>query len=116
MRRKIFIAFIFILAGCISDEANRYYLKERLPAKQINEVEVLRTEPQQPYIVIADFQARNASIKHMRKRAAEVGADAVIVVPLGGYYSQDEIWAEKDRYSNSYIRLTATAIKYKTEQ
>jgi len=91
-------------------------LKETLHAKEINEVEVLRTEPQQPYIVIADFQARNASIKHMRKRAAEVGADAVIVVPLGGWYSRDEIWADKDRHSNSYSRLTGTAIKYKTEQ
>ncbi len=112
---SIIVLLIFEI-GCISDEANRYYLKETLPAKKINDVEVLRTEPQQPYVVIADFQARNASIKHMRKRAAEVGADAVIVVPLGGWYSKDEIWADKDRHSNSYSRLTATAIKYKTEQ
>lgn len=116
MKKTVFLAFIFVTVGCISDEANRYYLKEKLPAKEINEVEVLRTEPQQPYVVIADFQARNASIKHMRKRAADVGADAVIVVPLGGWYSKDEIWADKDRHSNSYNRLTATAIKYKTEQ
>ncbi len=112
---SIIVLLIFEI-GCISDEANRYYLKETLPAKKINDVEVLRTEPQQPYIVIADFQARNASIKHMRKMAADVGADAVIVVPLGGWYSKDEIWADKDRHSSSYSRLTATAIKYKTEQ
>lgn len=112
---SIIVLLIFEI-GCISDEANRYYLKETLPAKKINDVEVLRTEPQQPYVVIADFQARNASIKHMQKRAAEIGADAVIVVPIGGWYSIDEIWADKDRHSNSYSRLTATAIKYKTEQ
>ena len=109
------IVLLLFEIGCISDEANRYYLKEKLPAKQINEVEVLRTEPQQPYVVIADFQAHNASIQHIRKRAAEVGADAVIVVPLGGRYSEGEIWADKDRYSSTYSRLTGTAIKYKTE-
>jgi len=109
------IAFLFCNIGCVSDEANRYYLKERLPPKNIDEVEVLREEPQQPYIVVADFQARNASIKHMRKRAAEIGADAVIVVPVGGWYSTDEIWADKDKHSNSYDRLTGIAIQYKTE-
>ena len=110
------IAFLFYQIGCISDEANRYYLKEKLPPKKTSEVEVLREEPQQPYIVVADFQARNASIKHMQRRAAEIGADAVIVVPLGGWYSEDEIWADKDRHSSSYSRLAGTAIKYKTEQ
>ena len=112
---SIIVLLIFEI-GCISDEANRYYLKERLPAKDINEVEVLRTEPQQPYIVIADFQARNSSIKHVRKRAADIGADAVIVVPLGGSYSRNEIWADQDRYSSTYSRLAGTAIKYKTEK
>ena len=107
---------LFCVIGCISGEANRYYLKETLPAKEIDDVEVLRTEPQQPYIVIEDFQAHNDSIQHMLKRAAEVGADALIVVPLGGWYSEAEIWADKDRYSNSYSRLAGTAIKYKTEQ
>ena len=70
---------------------------------------------QQPYIVVADFQACNASIKHMRKRAAEIGADAVIVVPAGGWYSRDDIWADKDTQSRSYHRLTGTAIQYKTK-
>ena len=102
--------------GCVTDEANRYYLKNKLPAKSIDEVEVLWSEPLKPYVVIADFQAINASVKHMRKRAAEVGADAVIVVPAGGWYSEDEIWAGKDRHSNSYSRLIATAILYKIEQ
>jgi len=119
LRDFLIIGIIVLLLckiGCVSDEANRYYLKYRLPAKGINEVEVLWAEPQQPYIVIADFQAYNASIKHMRKRAAEVGADAVIVVPAGGYYSTGEIWADKDSQSNTYSRMIATAIQYKTDQ
>jgi hypothetical protein len=107
------VIFMFCQIGCISDEANRCYLKEKLPAKEISEVEVLREEPQQPYIVVADFQAYNASINHMRKRAAEIGADAVIVVPAGGWYSRSEVWANKDRHSNSYHRLIGTAIQYK---
>ncbi len=109
------LVLLFCAIGCMSDEANRFYLKEKLPAKNIQDVEVLREEPEQPYIVIADFQANRASIKHMRKRAAEVGADAVIVVPAGGWYSRKEVWADEDRHSDSYTRLTATAIKYKTE-
>ena len=109
------IVLLFCGIGCISDEANRYYLKERLPTKKISEVEVLREEPQRPYIVVADFQAKNASFKYMQKMAADIGADAVIVVPAGGWYSEDEVWADTDKQSNSYSRLIGTAIKYKTE-
>ena len=108
-------ALLFCQIGCVSDEANRYYLKEKLPSKKISEVEVLREEPKRPYTVIADFQACNASMKHMQKRAAEVGADAVIVVPAGGWYSRNEVWADNDKQSNSYHRLIGTAILYKTE-
>ena len=110
--------FIFIclfITGCVTGEANRYYLREKLPAKNINEVEVLKGKPSRPYIVIADFQASQITIKQMQKRAAEIGADAVIVIPTGGWYSRDEVWADNDRYSNSYSGLIGTAIKYKTE-
>ena len=109
------MALQFFIMGCISDEANRYYLKEKLPAKHISEVEVLREKPQRPFIVVADFQATNASVKHMQKRAAEIGADAVIVVPAGGWYSRNEIWAGEDTHSNSWSRLIGTAIQYTTE-
>jgi len=119
---KILVIVMLLLCGigCISDEANRCYLNEKLPPKQVSEVQILYEAPQRPYTVIADFQASNGflfavSPKHMQKRAAEVGADAVIVVPVGGYYSRDEVWAGKDRHSNSYSRLIGTAIKYKTE-
>jgi hypothetical protein len=111
------LVFLICESGCISDEANRYYLKEKLPPKNIKDVAVLREKPNQPFIVIADFQACNGSWgkvtdKYMQKRAAEIGADAVIVVPAGGWYSQDEVWAGKDQHSNSYTRLMGTAIKY----
>lgn len=49
----------------------------------------------------------------MKKRAAKIGADAIIVTPLGGYYNTGEQWAESDRMSTSYSRLVGSAIKYK---
>lgn len=101
--------------GCVSDEANRYYLKEKLPPKNVEDVAILREAPQQPYIVIADFQAEGASFRYMQKRAAEIGADAVILVPAGGNYSRGEVWAGRDRNADTYTRLLGTAIKYKTE-
>ena len=116
---KQFIAFILFiclfLSGCVAGEANRYYLKEKLPAKDIKEVEVLREAPSRPYIVIADLQASQITVKQMQKRAAEIGADAVIVTPVGGWYSRSEVWAGDDQYSSSYSGLIGTAIKYKKE-
>jgi len=115
--RKLIYLFVMVMfvSGCATGEANRYYLKEKLPAKNIKEVEVLREAPPRPYIVIADFQASQVTVKHMQKRAAEIGADAVIVTLTGGRYSESEIWAENDRYSNTYTGLIGTAIKYKKE-
>ena len=126
--KKLQIIGIFIVLlceiGCVSDEANRYYLKEKLPPKNVKDVEVLREKPQRPYIVVADFQASNGSFlffvfpvspERMQKMAAKVGTDAVILVPAGGWYSRDEVWAGKDTHSNSYSTLLGTAIKYKTE-
>lgn len=110
---SVLIWSMLLITGCISDEANRCYTK--FPARPINEVEVLEAEPQRPHIIIADFQAVHASVKHMRKRAAQIGADAVIVVPVGGWYSNDEVWANEDRHANSYSRLIATAIKYEVQ-
>ncbi len=112
LNKVMILGLLLCEIGCVSNEAGRYYLKERLPTKKTREVEVLREAPEKPYTVIADFQARDATVAHMRKRAAEIGADAVIVVPVGGWYSEDEVWAENDRYSNTYTRLIATAIKY----
>ena len=108
MKRAIYpIYLLLFLAGCMSDEACRYYLKENLPPKDVTEVDVLYKAPITSYTVIADFQAYNASVKHMRKRAAEIGADAVIVVPAGGWYSEKEVWADKGRGARRRMILTA---------
>ena len=123
-------AFVFLLFqfGCVYDEANRCYLNEQLPPKKTTEVKILHEAPQQPYTVIADLQAGNTYFwflvtwvwatppSYMQKRAAEVGADAVIVVSAGGDYSKNEVWAGKDRHADSQSRMLGTAIKYKTEK
>jgi hypothetical protein len=111
--QSLMLCCFFLLAGCTTDEANRYYLAEKLPEKKTSEVEVLREAPAQPHEVIGEFQANNASANFMRKRAAKIGADAVIVIPAGGWYSQGETWAGSDKYSNSYTRLIGIAIRYK---
>ncbi|MCK4883207.1 MAG: hypothetical protein KAS92_09300 [Candidatus Omnitrophica bacterium] len=115
MKKLLLVMVCVMLVGCATGEANRYYLEERFATKKLDEVEVLYEKPQKPYVVMAEFQAGNASYKHMRKRAAEIGADAVIIKHLGGYYSRDEVWADKDRHSNTYSRLAGIAIIYKTE-
>ena len=109
----LFSASIVAASACMSDEANRYYGQVTYPSRSSEQVEVLLQEPSRPFIVIADFQARNASVEHMRKRAAEIGADAVIIVPAGGRYSESEVWADSDRYGRTYTRLLGTAIKYR---
>lgn len=60
------------------------------------------------------FQSRGETAEDMRAKAAKVGADAVIVVYLGGIYTGEE-WASQDRRRNStiYTDFVGTAIKFK---
>jgi hypothetical protein len=101
------------LVACVSDQAHRYYAAERYPQRTIEEVELLFKAPARPYDVIADFQARGASPKYMRKKAAEIGADAVIVGMYGGYRAISDEWAGEDRQADTYTRITGTAIRYR---
>lgn len=103
-----------LLIGCASDQAHRYYAAEKYPAKRAETVELLFEKPSKPFDVIADFQSRGESPEDMRKRAAEIGADAVIVSLLGGNVSISNQWAGKDS-NTSYSRITGTAIKFKRE-
>jgi hypothetical protein len=103
----------FLLASCATDIANRYYGTEQYAVKDPKEVEILWQRPVREFIVIADFQSRGESPEDMRKRAAKIGADAVIVAILGGLYDRNEEWAGSDRQSGTYTRITGTAIKYK---
>jgi hypothetical protein len=98
--------------GCVSDQAHRYYADTVYPEKPIEDVEVLYEAPSRPYRVIADFQARRAKPSYMRKKAAKIGADAVIVGMYGGYRSYRDQWANEDKHSRWYSRITGTAIRY----
>ena len=113
MRNFIFLVLMTSALGCVSDEAARYYADRTYPPRPAEEVDVLRSAPTRGYVVIADFQARGASINQMREKAAKIGADAVIVTLLGGYRSRGDEWASIDTYKDSYTRITGTAILYK---
>lgn len=102
-----------LFSSCASDVANRYYGKTTYAPKQPGEVQILWECPTRPYDVIADFQSRGETPEDMRRKAAQIGADAVIVSTLGGLYKIGEEWAGSDSYSRTYSRITGTAIKYR---
>ena len=109
----ILAPLISFLGSCATDEANRYYSPVRYPEKAPSEVAILTSRPNRDFIVIADFQSRGENAKAMQKKAAKIGADAVIVVALGGYYDLNDKWANSDSQRDSFSRIAATAIKYK---
>jgi len=109
----ILAPLVSFLGSCATDEANRYYSPVRYPEKAPSQVAILTSRPAHDFIVIADFQSRGENAKAMQRKAAKIGADAVIVVPLGGYYSLGDQWANSDSQRDSFSRIAATAIKYK---
>jgi hypothetical protein len=119
MYKHIFtLSFLLIvgLTGCAEDVANRYYSGKKYPAKNVEEVEILTSKPEKDFIVIADFQSRGESDKSFAKRAALIGADAIIVNSVGGMYSWGEESASADRHKHDYhSHRIATVIKYKTK-
>jgi len=104
-----------VLLGCVSDSAARYYAEERYEARPPKLVEILRSKPKRDFEVLADFQARGASPEYMQRKAAQIGADAVIVATFGGYRSRSDEWAGEDSHSGTYTRITGTAIRYKQD-
>jgi adenine/guanine phosphoribosyltransferase-like PRPP-binding protein len=100
------------VAGCGTDVANRYYPDVHYPPKPVEQVELLKKEPTRHYAVIADFQARGETAQDMRRLAAKIGADAVIVTYLGGFYNSGDQWAGQDSQNNTYSRIVGTAVKY----
>jgi len=107
------VACVLFLVSCATDVANRYYGTEKYPPKDPEKVEILWRKPTREFVVIADFQSRGESPEAIRKKAAKIGADAVLISILGGLYSYSEEWAGSDRQSNTYSHITGTAIKYK---
>jgi hypothetical protein len=108
----ILAGIVAILSGCVSDEANRYYGSVRYDAVPVGKVQILTRKPSKPFTVIADFQSRGDSFKSIQKKAAKIGADAVIVTNLGGYASVGSRWAQHDPYSDSHGHIVGSAIKY----
>jgi len=110
------ICLILTTAGmagaCASDQASRYFLSEKLAPRSVEQVVLLNAAPARRYEIIAEFQARGSSPETMRKKAAEVGADAVIVVLAGGYRATSSEWASDATYSSYYTRIIGTAIRY----
>ena len=115
MKKIVFGLLIFGLSliGCATDVANRYYASEQYPPKNKEDVLILDSKPTRPFIVIADFQSRGETPSDLQAKAAKIGADAVIVSHVGGFYSRDEEWASKDRYQGQYHdHILGTAIKF----
>lgn len=108
----VLFCLIFSNACSVYDEGNRYYLKEKLPPKNVEQVEVFHDkEPERKYTIIADLQGKSHTVKSLRTRAAEIGADAIIISKSGGYIgSQDTKWAGKDTGRTNF---SGTAIIYK---
>ncbi len=114
MSGKLFILVLAIaLAGCATDVANRYYSDVHYPPRPVDQVAILTNAPASSYEVIADFQSRGDTAQTLRKKAALIGADAIIVTYLGGLYNSADQWAGHDSQSGTYSRIVGTAIKYK---
>ena len=114
---SVIFAYCLVIAlssfgGCASDVANRYYGSVKYPPKAPSQVLVLNNRPSQDFDVIADFQSRNESPEDLRVKAAEIGADAVIVTVLGGHYKSSDHWADQDT-GGSGNRIVGTAIIFK---
>jgi hypothetical protein len=112
-RLQLLVLICLFSAGCATDVANRYYASTTYPPKNPQDVQILRTSPARAYEVLADFQSRGESPKSVAKKAAKIGADAVIIATLGGFYELGTEWASQDNQANTYTRIVGTAIRYK---
>jgi hypothetical protein len=109
------VVVLVLLSGCVRDVANRYYVQERYPAVPVERVQVLTMAPARPYVLLADFQSRGDSEDSLRHKAAEIGADAVIVTKFGGSSPRGQQWAENQTtyHDSQGDRIVGTAIRYK---
>jgi hypothetical protein len=106
------VAVACVCTGCESDAAHRYYSSERFEAVPQESVAILSEPPSRAHEVIADFQSRSGTAKEMQKRAAEIGADAVIVQLIGGLMNPNAEWTDEVS-SKRFTRITGTAIRYR---
>ena len=110
LRSAVLLGTALCLTACISDEAHRLYV-DGLAPKSPDDVKILYDNPSRSYRVIADLQARNATSDYMRKEAAKIGADAVLISYVGGMRDPDDKWAD-EATSESYVRIAGTAIVF----
>lgn len=104
---------LLLISGCATDVANRYYATTKYAPKNEKDVAILTSKPAKDFVVIADFQSRGDTPESLRSKAAEIGADAVIVTSVGGLYSHSEEWAHQDSFKNTHSHIIGTAIKFK---
>lgn len=109
------VCVLIVLTGCVSDVANRYYVSEHYPPKPVEQVAVLHAEPARPYTLIADFQSRGDDDEGMRYKAADIGADAVIVTYIGGGHNGNAEWAGTSG-DNTASHTVGSAIRYKDDK
>lgn len=122
MSRLLVAALLFIISSCAtsSDLSYRYYGSQSRQSKSQSSVKVLFEKPTEKYESIADFQGRGSSdlIKKFQQKAAEIGADALIVTTSNEGYSYSTEWAgdgiaksnKFEKFENR--RIFATAIIY----
>jgi len=117
LKSSLIIFFGLFFMSCATDVANRYYADDIYAPKNKEDVLILDSKPNRSFIVIADFQSRGESPGDLQDKAAKIGADAVIISHVGGYYSKSEEWASRDRYQGKYYdHILGTAIKFLEEK
>lgn len=118
----VIVFTLLLMTSCATDEAYRYYGKsERKAPKKKNEVTVYYKDPGLKYEPIADFQARGSShlVEEFQKKAAEVGADAIIITITNESYDKNTEWAGdgvKNTQDEKFFldrRIYGTAIVFK---
>ena len=116
--RSLLLMGLVWLSGCAAtDVANRYYSEERYAPVPQDQVQILTRAPDTPYEIIAEFQSRREQPSDVQRKAAEIGADAVIITLFGGDHSLTAEWAQGDRdMEKTFSRIVGVAIKLYEEK
>lgn len=88
MRTWLAVLACFVAAGCVSTKTNRLADVVR-PARSPEILAILTAPPSQPYIVVAEIESKGRTLfdsfadlrRELVARAAQLGADAVILGP-----------------------------------
>jgi len=79
--------FGFILAACSSTTVNRY-IQDLPPNPDWQNITIYRIRtPDRPFIEVGEIVTRNNNIPQLKRSAARIGADAVIIVGAGSVSS-----------------------------